>query len=160
MNKKLILPLCLITSSPVLAEEFYGLGGMQLRFKDSPLEVNASTALMGYKFGERNFTLSPLVKYISGRTVKNVEDKALEHGILLSVKAQYTFNNGIFFSTSPSIGSFNYANKWQFKDDEREFELGVNLSFGYEFSKYFSTELTYDEFKSANAIGANINFSF
>ena len=161
MNRFTILFLCLISSPITLAETFYGLGFTQLNFKDSYVEANAFTGVIGYQLGKRNFTLNPQFRYMKTNQSNGdyQGDITLDNAFIFSLKGQYTFNNGAYFFTSPAFGSFNYLqNSRFFYNEESEFELGLNIGIGYEFNKYLSTEITYDKFKRSKAVTAGINF--
>lgn len=162
MHKITIFILFLISSPSLLAETFYGIGVTRLNLNDSWTEVRAAIFTVGYKYGKRSFSLSPQLNYIheSNSNIDGNHRITLDHAFLVSLKAQYTFKNGTYLLTTPSIGSFSYRDTGWFEEENDEFEFGLNVGVGYEFSKYFSTELTYGVFKNSNALTAGINFRF
>jgi len=164
MNKATLFLLCLISSPLAFGEIFYGLGFTRLNLDERGVRVDAFSGVIGYEYGKRNFTLSPQFRYLkhkktdfdyNGRTT-------LDNAFIFSLKAQYTFNNGTYIYTSPSVGRFSYITDtgYYMSDADDEFEAGLNIGVGYEFSEYFSTELTLEEFKKSEAITAGVKFRF
>jgi hypothetical protein len=153
--------ICLVICQKTYAEQFYGIGVTLLEFGGPEhTNVNALTGLVGYKFGKKNFTLSPTFRFLKGDKSSGTE---LGEVFIFSIKTQYTFNNGMYFFSSPSIGSFTYSNPYKYSSQrkkEKDVEFGLNAGIGFQFSKDLSTEIFYEKFKSSKALAVGITFRF
>jgi len=142
-----------------------------LAFEPEPAAVSMS---LGYKINVHgNFYIVPELRIGTGISDDDISgggysfDVEIDRFAALSVRAQYEFNNGIYFFVAPSYGYVEitateiqlfYDYNESVTDDDWEF--GVSTGFGYKFTPRISGEIVFERFDETDVVSVGLNYNF
>jgi opacity protein-like surface antigen len=135
---------------------------------DFSTSLKSIVGSLGHKISsDNNFLLVPQITigfgvgddtlYIYGSKI-NVR---LDHWIALSLRGQYQLDNGLYLFAAPSYANAQFtASSGGYSETDDEWEFGVGIGAGYNFSETASAELNYEQFNGTDVISLGIKFNF
>ena len=141
-------------------------------------EPTAASVSLGYKInGEGNWYIIPELRIGTGVNDDGISgngasvDIDIDRFVALSVRAQYEFNNGLYFFVAPSYGYVEVTTTLTLPETqlyyeyiesitEDEWEFGVSTGAGYKLTPTLSAEIIAERFDELDVVSFGVNFNF
>lgn len=186
--KKLVLGMLVVSSSfTTMAAEsnpsntwYFGVDYLSFSFEGEGIdfEPTAASVSLGYKInGEGNWYIIPELRIGTGVNDDGISgggasvDVDIDRFVALSVRAQYEFNNGLYFFVAPSYGyveltttlrlpetEFYYA--YSESETSDDWESGFSAGAGYQLTSTLSAEIIAERFDETDVVSVGLNFNF
>ncbi|WP_114326892.1 outer membrane beta-barrel protein [Candidatus Colwellia aromaticivorans] len=167
MFKKTALAILIAgTSFSSLANWVGGVSYINLSDDEDGIDISLSgiSGSLGYKIDSNtNFNFIPEVRIgtgISDDTVYGV-DVEMDSFIALSVRGQYSLENGVYLFAAPSYANVELtASYGGYSETDDSWEFGIGGGAGYKFNESTSAEFMYEQYDGTDVLSFGVKFDF